>query len=139
MFEVPSVEDIADEHGATGMIDVATFGLSPGVAISVEPSGITEPFVAGFASPAAEPLDADVAEVPAGLVASQTVDTVEPPPSKGAIEFVVGHGTTSGLIPPRLSSVAPRGIWVGSEGDTSDGMVPSGDVMPMPDVGPDCA
>jgi hypothetical protein len=44
----------------------------------------------------------------------------------------------SGLIPPLLSSVAPSGMPTGPDGALKF-IVPSGDVAPMPGVGPTCA
>jgi hypothetical protein len=68
------------------------------------------------------------------------VDAVEPPPSKAALELVFGHGVCSGLKPGVVSSVAPSGIPpmpAGAEDiDGPEDGVPSGEVEPMPVVGP---
>jgi hypothetical protein len=57
-----------------------------------------------------------------------------------AVPATLGHNVppASGLIPPVLSSVAPSGMPAGPDGALKF-IVPSGDVAPMPGVGPTCA
>jgi hypothetical protein len=64
------------------------------------------------------------------------VPTVEPPPSKAPLEVVFGHGIASGLMPGVLSSVAPSGIPLPPLDVEGSDRVPSGEVEPMPVVGP---
>jgi hypothetical protein len=121
-------------------------GLSPGVARSVEPSGIV------VLLPAVGPLVVGPTcggpPVPAELPAVEELHALEfdvkPPPSKvkrgpasPVPEAVVpGHG--DGLSPPGLSSVAPRGIPFGCV-LKPELPIPSGDVAPIPGVGLTCA
>jgi hypothetical protein len=67
-------------------------------------------------------------------------DAAEPPPSKAEFEDAFGHGIWSGLMPGVFISVAPSGIPLEPEAeDGSDSIVPSGEVAPMPELGPACA
>jgi len=97
--------------------------------------------------PAVDPLDVDPLEPgmdersdePLAMPEPHAVDAVEPPPSNGVFELVLGHGVCSGLKPGVLSSVAPSGISprpADVEDDGPEDRVPSGEVEPMPAVGP---
>jgi hypothetical protein len=113
----------------------------------VAPSGTPEPTIDPVDPiiPAADPLEPEMDEEfnePLAMFEPHAVDTVEPPPSKAALELVLGHGVCSGLKPGVLSSVAPSGIPpmpAGVEVEDVDGpedREPSGEVEPMPVVGP---
>jgi hypothetical protein len=133
-------------QGETGTPGTAMFWLSPGVPKSVAAKGMPEPTIDPVI-PAADPLEVDPLEPeidekfdePLAMSEPHAVDTVEPPPSKAALELVVGHGVCIGLKPGVLSSVAPSGIppmpAEVEDVDGSEDRVPSGEVEPMPIVG----
>jgi hypothetical protein len=118
--------------------------LSPGVPRSVAPSGMPEPMMDPV-TPTVDPLEPEVDEEfnePLAMSEPHAVDTVEPPPSKAELElaFVFGQGACSGLRPGVLSSVAPSGISpTPADVDGPEDRDPSGDVEPIPVVGPACA
>jgi hypothetical protein len=85
-----------------------------------------KPDVKVFELDAVEPPDE-----PFAVVEPQPEEMLAPPPSNWALEAVFGHGITSGLSPGGFSSVAPSGI-APEEEDESEGVIPSGEVMPMP-------
>jgi hypothetical protein len=135
------VPDVDDGHGATDILGIKMFWLSPGVPRSVAPSGMPEPLFDPAIRPDVNVLELDaVAEPPNELFAvaePQPEERLEPPPSNWALETVFGHGMTSGLSPGGFSSVAPSGMV--PEGEDESESVPSGDVMPMPGVWFACA
>jgi hypothetical protein len=132
-FIVPVV---AAEQGDTLGVGTGTFWLSPGVPRSVTPSGMLELAVGPVVRPGVDPLELDAGDIADELPVSEphAVDKVEPPPSNAEFDVVLGHGMTSGLVPGWLSSVAPSGIALELEG-----VVPSGEVVPMPAEGAVCA
>jgi len=73
------------------------------------------------------------------LAFEQAEEVLEPPPSKAALEAVFGHGICSGLNPGGMSSVAPSGMLPELEEEDGEGVVPSGEVVPMPGVWLACA
>jgi hypothetical protein len=135
------VPDVDDGHGATDILGMTMFWLSPGVPRSVAPRGMPEPLFDPAIKPDVNALELDAAAEPPNepfaVAEPQPEERLEPPPSNWALETVFGHGMTSGLSPGGFSSVAPSGIV--PEGDESESVVPSGDVMPMPGVWFACA
>jgi hypothetical protein len=90
-------------------------------------------------NPGPDAVELDAVDVP-DVLEPHAEEAVAPPPSNAALEVVFGHGIWSGLNPGGLSSVAPSGIALELEGeDGSESAVPSGEVAPMPGVGPACA
>ena len=101
--------------------------------------GMPEPLV----DPSVEAVEPEAVEIPDELLIvaePHPEEAVEPPPSKAEFEDVFGHGIWSGLMPGVSTSVAPSGIPLEPEAeDGSDSIVPSGEVAPMPGLGPACA
>jgi hypothetical protein len=95
------------------------------------------------ADPSVEVAEPEAVEIPDELLIvaePHPEEAMEPPPSKAELEDVFGHGIWSGLMPGVSTSVAPSGIPPEPEAeDGSDSIVPSGEVAPMPGLGPACA
>src|ERR1700739_467488 len=123
-----------DGQGETVVLGTDMSGLSPGIARPVEPSGMLEP----TETPAVDGFDVDVSEAVvelAEVLEPHPAAATPPPPSNGVLEAVFGHGASIGLSPLTLSSVAPSGIPAESVDDELDGVLPSGEVVPMPEGG----
>ncbi len=100
-----------------------------------------EPLFDPAVKPDVNVFELDAVELPDELFAvvePQPEEMPAPPPSNWELEAVFGHGITSGLSPGGFSSVAPSGM-VPEEEDESEGVIPSGEVMPMPGVWVACA
>jgi hypothetical protein len=165
VIAVPVVGDVPGQ-GVAEMLGSGTpiVVLSPGVPTSVAPSGIVAPLpTVPSPNPAAGviavPGEVPLVPVAAGLQVLATDEPdIAPPPSKVELDPAIpvpdvvipvlgpeipaglAHNVppASGLIPPLLSSVAPSGMPTGPDGALKF-IVPSGDVAPMPGVGPTCA
>jgi hypothetical protein len=171
---MPEVPGIGDMPGAAGVLmTVETLvqgvvekpvtgtpciaGLSPGIPISVAPSGMPVRF-----DPDAKPgmalgwtvLDA-VPDAPEPQLVPVVELDADPPPSNGKLNPAASvsipdipveaaampeqFALASGLSPTVFNSVAPIGIPPGPEGalavvDPTEDIVPTGDVTPMPPV-----
>jgi hypothetical protein len=122
----------APEEDVTAMFGEPTVAPEPQVLPGVEPDVAPPPSKVEL-DPA---IPLPVAAIPVPVTDIPVLDAAVPMPDV----TVPGHDVApaSGLVPPMLSSVAPSGMPIGPDGALKF-MVPSGDVAPMPGVGPTCA
>lgn len=129
-------------QGVTVTSGIAMFGLSPGVPRPVAPSGTPELELDWIVDAMSSSLWAGVVDADAlpEFVELHPAPPEIPPPSNDPFELLPGQGIVSGLIPVGVSSVAPSGMLATElPGDCSEGVAPSGEVVPMPAVDAVCA